>query len=63
MRWIHERRAERSDELAALAKQVHDLENSATTSTARLHYAAVAAEYDRDADAMREMEQAEHKLG
>lgn len=63
MRWIHGRRAERSDDLAALAQQVHDLEGSATTDSARQHYAAVAAEYERDAEAMRAMEQAEHKLG
>jgi hypothetical protein len=61
MRDVHGRRVDRSDELSALAEQVHAMERNATTRAARVHYAAVAAEYDFQADRARSLEQSEHK--
>jgi hypothetical protein len=63
MRDVHGRRVDRSDELSALAGQVHAMERNAITRAARAHYAAVAAEYDFQAEHARSVEQNGHKDG
>jgi hypothetical protein len=61
MQGVVGKRDDRSEELSALAAQLHELEREAFTEEARRRYALVAEEYDARAERARDLERAEHK--